>query len=314
MDSESTPRHPIRVVARRTGLTPATIRAWERRYDVLEPERSEGGQRLYSDQDVDRLDTLRQLTDGGRSISSVARLPAEEAKALLLEDRAAAVPVHAAPPGASLQAWIDQAYDLVRSLDDDGLERILWRAFTTLGAHRFLGGVVTPLLWKIGSGWAEGDVSPAQEHLASEVIDRVLAELTDRSLPTTNGTRLVVATLPGERHGLGARLVAVAAALQGWSAKNLGTDLPPTEIAAAATTLGAKAVAISVVTSEIVRDTIAALEELRTLLPRDVALWVGGRASKLLAESRLPDGIHVLPGVEALEAFQAAPPAAPPPA
>jgi len=74
---DATPRHPIRVVARRTGLTPATIRAWERRYGAVEPARSEGGQRLYSDLDLERLDTLRHLTEMGRSISSVAPLDRE---------------------------------------------------------------------------------------------------------------------------------------------------------------------------------------------------------------------------------------------
>ncbi|MCH2452814.1 MAG: MerR family transcriptional regulator, partial [Gemmatimonadetes bacterium] len=78
------PRHPIRVVAQRTGLTAATIRAWVRRYSAVIPGRSAGGQRVYSDQDVKRLTTLRALTDGGRTISVVSTLTESAAEALLL--------------------------------------------------------------------------------------------------------------------------------------------------------------------------------------------------------------------------------------
>jgi DNA-binding transcriptional MerR regulator len=81
---DAQPRYPVRLVARRTGLTPHVLRAWERRYGVVVPARSEGGQRLYSDADIRRLELLRRLTDAGHSIARLARLPAEEL-ALLVE-------------------------------------------------------------------------------------------------------------------------------------------------------------------------------------------------------------------------------------
>ena len=87
MSTDLDPRHPIRVVAQRTGLSPATLRAWERRYQVVEPGRSAGGQRLYSDRDVERLRRLHQLTEAGRPISLVASLPDEALEELQAEDR-----------------------------------------------------------------------------------------------------------------------------------------------------------------------------------------------------------------------------------
>jgi len=296
---DRTPRHPIRVVARRTGLTPATIRAWERRYGAVEPTRSPGGQRLYSDSDLERLETLRRLTEMGRSISSVAALDGGEAAALLLEDESAAV--EAEPPltaGDATESWSEQAYGMVVSMDDEGLERLLWRAFTNLGAPRFLDGVVVPLLRRVGAGWEAGEVTPAQEHLGSEVVDRLLAEVTERSLPKRGGPRIVVGTLPGERHGLGGRLVAAAAALEGWTVKYLGTDLPAAEIAQAASRLQARAVAISMVSSELVPRSTGALAELRRLLPHSLALLVGGGAAALLDPDSLPDGVHILTGLD----------------
>ena len=287
--SASSPRHPIRVVALRTGLTPATIRAWERRYHAVEPARSDGGQRLYSDRDIERLNVLRELTDMGRSIGSVAGLLPEEARALLSEDR------EAAPADASAEppehAWVDDAYRCMIQMDNEALERILWRAFRSLGAKGFLEGVAAPLLERVGSSWAVGRVTPAQEHLASGVLERVLAWMNDPALSPGDGPRLVVATLPGERHALGARLAAAAAAIDGWRTTYLGPDLPVTEIAAAARNVGADAVAISAVRTDRMGETERDLVELRSLLDPEVRVVVGGAAAAHLGE-RLPPGVE----------------------
>jgi len=301
----SSPRHPIRVVALRTGLTPATIRAWERRYHAVEPSRSDGGQRLYSDRDIERLSTLRELTDMGRSIGSVAALPADEARALLSEDREAAP---SEPPSEPHEhAWVDDAFACMIRMENEALERTLWRALRSLGARAFLEGVAAPLLERVGSSWAAGKVTPAQEHLASGVLERVLTWMNDPSLAAGDGPRLVVATLPGERHALGARLAAAAAAIDGWRTTYLGADLPTAEIAAAARNVGADAVAISAVQTDRLKDTERDLVELRALVDPEVRVFVGGAGAKLLK--------HLPPGVETsqdLRGFADRRPAAPP--
>lgn len=305
-DLDRAPRHPIRVVAQRTGLTAATIRAWERRYDAVAPGRSEGGQRLYSDNDIDRLRTLRALTEAGRSISSVAALPPQDASALLAEDAAsAAATSHPLTTEDTPDSWTDQAYARLRALDDHGLDRTLRRALATLGARRFLQGVAADLLGRVGAGWETNEVTVAQEHLGSAVLERILADVADRSGAGDDEDRLVVATLPGERHALGGRLVAAAAALEGWRVSYLGTDLPPAEIAHAATALGAGAVAISVVTDENLDGVSDDLAALRAELGRDIPILVGGRAARALDAGRLPAGIVLLGGLDDLRAHLA---------
>ena len=177
---ETIPRHPIRVVAQRTGLTTATIRAWERRYMAVEPSRSEGGQRIYSDSDVKRLITLRELTEGGRSISVVADLSGEAAEALLAEDRAMAVATEGSSESGEPNVWVDRAYNQVRALDADGLERTLWQAAMILGAQSFLDDVVGSLLTQIGQGWVTDKITPAQEQLSTGAVS-----YTHLTLPTT---------------------------------------------------------------------------------------------------------------------------------
>jgi DNA-binding transcriptional MerR regulator/methanogenic corrinoid protein MtbC1 len=304
MDADLTPRHPIRVVARRTGLTAATIRAWERRYGAVTPVRSDGGQRLYTDRDLVRLDTLRRLTEAGRSISAVAALSPAEASALLSEDEAAAVaPVSTLAAEASPDDWTNQAYVRLRGLDDAGLDRTLRRALAVLGGHRFLAGVVGPLLRKVGAGWQAGDITPAQEHLGSAVMDRVLAEIASHSSPSEGSKRLVVATLQGERHALGARLVAAVAALEGWPVSYLGADLPAAEVAAAASVLGADVVAVSMVAKDGLDAQARELSMLRAELDPEVELLVGGSASASIDPATLGAGIVSLHELEDLRAY-----------
>jgi DNA-binding transcriptional MerR regulator/methylmalonyl-CoA mutase cobalamin-binding subunit len=296
---EIIPRHPIRVVAQRTGLTTATIRAWERRYMAVEPSRSEGGQRIYSDSDVKRLITLRELTEGGRSISVVADLSGEAAEALLAEDRAMAVATEGSSESGEPNVWVDRAYNQVRALDADGLERTLWQAAMILGAQSFLDDVVGSLLTQIGQGWVTDKITPAQEHLSTGVIVRVLQRLTDQAR-SKDGPTLVVATLQGELHGLGARLTSAAAIFEGWRVAYLGTDLPVADIVTTAESVNANAVAISIVKLDDLSDTVSLVRALRERLDSQVDLLLGGRAAGFLEADRLPPGVSVLSGLEGL--------------
>ncbi len=303
MSTTHEPRHPIRVVAQRTGLTPATLRAWERRYRVVDPGRSEGGQRLYSDRDVERLRRLHALTEAGRPISLIASLPDEELEQLHAEDRSRRyVPLttESANGRNDVEALVTSAFERVAGLDGDGLEAVLRRAAVTLGVHTFLEDVVTPLLHRVGDAWARDTLGPAHEHLCTGVIQSVLAWLHEPVAGGANGPRLVVATLPGERHGLGAMLVAAAAGLEGWQVTYLGVDLPADEIARAAQAVGARAVALSVVNADTVSDAVDALGALRRALGPAVGLLVGGGAAARMSAAALPAGVERLENLAGL--------------
>ena len=302
-DTDTTPRHPIRVAAQRTGLTPATLRAWERRYDAVEPGRSDAGQRLYSDRDLEKLTVLRSLTESGRAISMVAALSEQEATNLLREDRASAAATTVIRRNADAPTgWVPEAFAATLKLDGIALERVLWSAALTLGAEVFLDKVIAPFLVRVGAGWEAGEIRPAQEHLASAVAETVLERLTEPSR-VKGGPILVVATAQGERHGLGARIVSTAAILEGWVVTYLGIDLPASEIARAAEAVGAVAVAISSVNTETVNETDRAIRALRKDLDPSIDLVVGGRASQSLIAESLPPGVHVLDGLSGLRDY-----------
>lgn len=306
-DAAPEPRHPVRIVARRTGLTPATLRAWERRYGVVTPARSPGGQRLYSDEDIERLTLLRLLTEGGRSISRVANLSLDEARALLAEDRRQESYAAPAQPDVGGQAGaVAELLRLAGALDAAGLRGRLRSAVVGHGAETFLDDVVAPFLRALGEAWAEGDLGPAQEHLASEVVEETLAWVAEAAA-ADEGPVLVVGTLPGEHHRLGARMVATAATLAGWQVRYLGASLPGEEIARTASAVGAAAVAVSVVTPEEIdpegaQRSAAALRELHHALLPTVPLLVGGQGAPALAARAGIEGLRVLGSLDDLRA------------
>ena len=286
-----TPRYPVRLVALRTGLTPHLLRAWERRYGVVAPTRSAGGQRLYSDLDIQRLRRLRRLTDRGHSIRQIAGLPLDELTRLDEETpgnaERAAQPAGGStqereverPHAESVREFIAEALRATRRLDAAELQAVLERAAVTLGVPVFLDEVVAPALEHVGHGWVEGSVSVAHEHMATAVFRRVLGWLLGVYEVKGEAPRLVVATPPRQVHEMGALLVAASAAAEGWKVTYLGQDLPVADLVSAAGQTGARAVAVSVVYPSDDPDLVTALRETRAGLPARVPLLVGGAAA-----------------------------------
>lgn len=298
-------RHPIGVVAERTGLSPDLLRVWERRYRAVEPSRAADGQRLYSDDDVERLRLLRLGTLAGRSIRQVAQLPTEALTQLVREDeaarqRAARWEERALP--ASVGEDVERALTLARAVDAPGLESLLRRSAAALGVPVFLDAVVTPLLRRMGEEWQAGQFAVAQEHLATAIIQRVL-EGTIHFLVAPHGApNLLLATLSGEQHKMGALLAATAAAAEGWRVTYLGPNLPAGEIAAAAVAAGAHVVGVSIVHLAEPERVLTELQTVRTRLPASVPLLVGGAGAVSLTPQLNGSGIHVVGDLSELRA------------
>lgn len=278
-------RHPIQVVARRTGLTPDLLRAWERRYGVVEPGRTDGGRRLYSDADVEYLHLLREATRRGRRIGDVSALTPEELERLVREDRRAArrrarEDQDAEASHSLASPYLEECLAAVRALDAPRLEATLARAVVALRPLTLVEEVAGPLMREIGGLWAEGRLTPGHERLASGALRATLSEMTAAMQPGGPSVpRIVVATPQGQAHELGALLAAVAAAETGWQVTYLGADLPTTDIASAARETGARAIALSVVYPSDDRRLVVAFRELKRALSPGVTIFVGGAAA-----------------------------------
>ena len=299
--TDQEPRHPIRVVSERTGLSPDVLRAWEKRYTAVSPPRRDGaGQRLYSDSDVERLRLLRRVTQAGRAIGHVADLTNAELLRLAREDeeqRASTLPTVAVrQEGKAAASYLERALAEARALEAQGLETVLRRALVALGAEAFIDEVAVPFLRALGSSWEEGKLTVAHEHLASAVMGSVLGMVTD-VVDADSGGMVVVATPARQRHELGALLAAATAATAGWRVTYLGADLPADDIAAAARQRNAAAVALSVVYPT---DTEALAEEMRQLrkgLPPQVEIIAGGEGARRLGSVLQEAGVTYLPSL-----------------
>jgi methanogenic corrinoid protein MtbC1 len=273
---------------------------------VVSPARTEGGQRLYSALDIERLRLLRRLTERGHAISRIASLPIAALASLDEESGGAddggassdgearraeeAVEIHTRSVGESVAAVLRAA----RRLDAADLHAALEQAALTLGVPVFIDEVVAPALTRVGEGWAEGSLSIAQEHMATAVFRRILGWLFRVYEVSGAAPRLVVATPPGQVHELGALMVATSAAAEGWGVTYLGPDLPVADLLSAVAQTGARAVAVSAVYVPESVDLLAALREMRAGLPERVPVIVGGAATPEIAAEAEAAGALVI--------------------
>jgi methanogenic corrinoid protein MtbC1 len=271
--------YPIKVVARLTGLSPFVIRIWEQRYGAVKPERTGTNRRLYSDQQVERLNLLRQVAQAGHNIGLIAYWPTEK---LRQQAAGASIQVQATHPTTvaplSHDAITHECVSAMKSFDTRAFGDALKRGETALGTMGLLQRVVAPLSQTIGDLWIDGSITVAQEHLATSVLRTFLLNAATPFAETKHAPRLVVATPAGQLHELGALLVAAVANHLGWQITYLGASLPAAEIAGAARQTQARAVALSLVYPEDDPRLAGELELLRELLPAEVAILTGGRA------------------------------------
>jgi DNA-binding transcriptional MerR regulator len=202
-------------LAKRTGVSPELLRAWEQRYELLQPTRTAGGFRLYSAADEARVRRMQGYMSGGLAASQAARL------ALSGEPAQGTVP----PPATILD---DEAGNLAASLDrldEQAANTALDRIFSAYTVETVLQEVVIPYLHRLGERWAAGEVSVAHEHFASNLIRGRLLGLA-QGWGQGRGPGAVLACVPGEQHELGLMAFGVALSRLGWRITYLGTDSP----------------------------------------------------------------------------------------
>jgi DNA-binding transcriptional MerR regulator len=277
--------YPLRSAARLTGLSPELLRAWERRYAVVEPVRTPGGTRRYRAADLERLRLLKAATDAGHRISSLAGLSNPELEQLGTIREAA--PQHRL---AEILAALD-------GFDAAEAQRLLALQLAALGVVRFARDVALPLVREIGERWAAGRMRIGSEHLATAVLRSLLGSALLPSANSLRGPRIVFATLTGERHELGLLMAALSALGAGANPVYLGPDLPIEDLLYAVSSSRAAAVALSIVASP-ARNAAGPLAALRAGLPADVHVWVGGAGASALT---LPANVDRIEGYEQLE-------------
>jgi DNA-binding transcriptional MerR regulator/methylmalonyl-CoA mutase cobalamin-binding subunit len=288
--------YTIKRAALRSGLPVETIRAWERRYDVVRPTRTSAGYRLYDDDAIARLIAMRQLVEieGMRPSQAAEQLQADPAAVARLVDEASRglpSPDGRAERSAEASAATVAAFVAAAgALDVPGMERALDEGFAAERFEAALAHVVFPALRAVGEGWASGELDVGMEHAASETVRRRLARFYEAAGSSGSEPQVLIGLPPGAHHELGALAFAVTARRGGLEVLYLGADVPLESWRRAATTTAARVAVIGVTTRADVRHAAAVVADLGEAgVPATLAVggsWAGSVAG--------PDGPIVL--------------------
>jgi DNA-binding transcriptional MerR regulator/methylmalonyl-CoA mutase cobalamin-binding subunit len=263
-------RYSIRVTSRLTAIELDTLRMWERRYGFPRPTRTSSGSRVYTEADVEALKLIRRAIERGYRPGEIVGKPAEELAELIRVTSQAPVRTTSASPNIP---------SLVATLLRDDLAALhadLRQAAVILGPKRFLVEVAQPLSVRVGDLWAEGRLEVHHEHVLSECLSAQLRVLISAYEDRAGAPRVLLSTLPNERHALGLEMVQVYLALSEVTPILLGVDTPAEQIVKAARAHEADAVGLLVTRASDLKATNKQIRWMLGELPRRVAIWVGG--------------------------------------
>ena len=266
--------YTVKQVAALTGVAEATLRVWERRYDVVRPSRTPGGYRLYDDSQVGALREMASLVEAGvpasRAAEAVRGLPG-----------AGDSPVSGRPGPEALVA-------AAASLEPAQLDDVLRRAFAAGSFEEVADGWILPQLARIGDAWESGELSVAQEHFASAGLMRAISAEFDAAPAVTGGPTVLVGLPAGDRHQLALLTFATCLRRRGVNVVYLGSDIPVEEWVRAADGRRARAAVIGVTSERFVERAQAVVDQLAAVSP-PLSVWVGGSHRTAVS------GVHQLP-------------------
>lgn len=274
----------ISSVERDTGLSKDTLRVWERRYGFPQPDRDDNGDRAYPREQVEKLRLIRRLLDQGKRPSKVVAASTEELVAMLEETA-----VEAPQAGDIGETDFLRLVRLHRSVE---LRTMLQQLVLKQGLQRFASETVTALNVAIGQAWVRGELDVCEEHLYSEQIQNVLRNAIGSHSGGGSRPRILLTTFPDEQHGLGLLMAEAVLVPEGATCISIGVQTPLGDIRTAAITGQFDIVALSFSGAFPVRQAVEGLNQLRGMLPPEIALWAGGAA--LQGRRAKLDGIRVI--------------------
>ena len=278
--SEAAVGYRIGEVAEQAGIAVPTLRSWERRYGLLDPDRTPGGHRVYRREDLERVLTVRDLVARGFAVREAARM--------VVEGEIPPAPVSAPAPQPAELA--DALWTAIDRFDSAGASRVVEEGLRRLGLTAVLDGMAVPVLRRLGDTWRESDRAIGREHLGSQLLRaRLMDRLREPELRTRD---VVVACSPrGEHHDLGTLMASVQLAAAGWRVRFLGGHTPASVVGAVVRDLRP---AVLLVGAQQVRPARAFLDGLR--IGGQTALVLGGAGFREMPSP--PEGrsvVHIGP-------------------
>ncbi|HEY6052332.1 MAG TPA: B12-binding domain-containing protein [Gaiellaceae bacterium] len=255
--------------ARRVGVSPELLRAWERRYGLLQPVRSEGGFRLYTSDDAARVSRMKAALDEGLSAAEAARR---------------ALATQTTPTEGLLDDARERFLAAVRRYDEPAAQAVLDEALSAFALETVVRELVLPVLRQIGEEWAAGKLAIGQEHFASNLIRPRLLALS-RLWGRGVGPLAILACPPGERHDIGVIAFGLVLRTYGWRILFLGADTPPSTLGEAVATTAPRLVVVASMDGALLEAVAADLRRLARTAP--LVLSGAGASQELCARLRV---------------------------
>jgi DNA-binding transcriptional MerR regulator/methylmalonyl-CoA mutase cobalamin-binding subunit len=285
--------YPIRAVSKQTGLSIDTLRAWERRYRAVVPQRTKRG-RVYTEADIHRLELLRRCTELGYSIGQIAKWENR-----LLEDVISKQ--EEKPTIENPNELIDRMLHSLKTYNAAELDAELSRIAILYPTTQLVHEVILPFMNAVGKHWKSGDLRIAQEHLASASLRNLLGTLIRYYSRADSNPTLLFATPKGELHEFGILAAAILAISGGLDILYLGANLPADEILNATKQTSPKAVILGWKAAEKAEQSLLEIKKVSKEIPKRAELWVGGVEENHLQEQLKKTGATFIPDFKKLE-------------
>jgi DNA-binding transcriptional MerR regulator len=272
------PKYTIKVLSERSGVRTVTLRAWERRYDLLEPERLDNNYRLYSERDIEVIRWITNRLDDGLSISTAVREYKNLRKNGVWPDALPSVlpPEPSKKPTYPPNIYADKLFTALTTRNEPEAKQILDSIQSMYDLKVIFFEILSPCLYEIGDAWYRGEIRIATEHYASSFIKGFLLNLL-QAFPIYSAAPIVlVGCGPDEFHELASLMLSVLLRREGYQVEFLGQDLPVDDLVFYAEDAGADMVILSI-SSELSARPLYKMQAMLDKLPKKPKLGFGGR-------------------------------------
>ncbi|MCB1881773.1 MAG: cobalamin-dependent protein [Gammaproteobacteria bacterium] len=277
--------HTIADVSRIAGIPKDLLRQWERRYGYPKPTRDRNGDRIYSNEELDKLIAIRHLQEQGKQPGKLMALDLTRLRSMLQ------------PPKVALDS--EQMIALLESDDPLALRTWLQSQLVTLGLRAFIHKVLAPATRALGDAWASGRVQIHQEHLYTELVKRLVRQALAELYRDDGNPKVMLTTMQGEAHSLGLLMVEALLRSSGAEVIPFGTDMPISDIIKASHSHEVDVIGLSFSCHSRSDEAIAMLSGLRQQVDPKIRIWVGGAAFS--AAAIMPEGVRLIATLDELE-------------
>ena len=276
--------YSIQDISTRTGIPKDLLRQWERRYGYPNPQRNPNGNRVYSDNQLEKLLLIRQLIDQGKRPGKLIHLKIDKLKSML-----------------QLPEDIFDTDKLIRLLKSGQVLQLgEWlQSMLHNDLRGFVHKVMSPAIIAVGSAWERGDITVYEEHIFTEVMKRIAHKQLAEQPYNNIGPKVMLTTVPGEKHTLGLLMVEIILRLGGAKVISFGTEMPFNEIREAAEKHGVDILGLSFSGSYEAEDAVVMLAGLRQAIRSNIQIWSGGAAFNNTYEPL--DGVEIFHNLQHVE-------------